>query len=51
MPPLVKRVFIEPDEGSYSSVFAIADEDVEKKNLWYVMDQVPSSARVTVFNY
>lgn len=34
VPGFVQKLFIEIDEGAYSSVYAIADEDVDKKNLW-----------------
>ncbi|GAA5906641.1 uncharacterized protein JCM6883_004540 [Sporobolomyces salmoneus] len=34
VPGFVTKLFIDIDEGAYSSVYAVADEDVEKKNLW-----------------
>jgi hypothetical protein len=34
VPGFVQKLFIEIDEGAYSSVYAVADEEVETKNLW-----------------
>ncbi|GAA5956127.1 hypothetical protein JCM3765_005460 [Sporobolomyces pararoseus] len=34
VPGFVQKLFIDIDEGAYSSVYAVADEEVEKKNLW-----------------
>lgn len=36
VPSFAQKVFIDPDEGAYSSVFAVADPDVDDKNLWCV---------------
>ncbi|GAA6015397.1 hypothetical protein JCM11491_000413 [Sporobolomyces phaffii] len=34
VPEFVKKIFIDIDEGAYSSIYAVADEDIETKNLW-----------------
>ncbi|GAA6061855.1 hypothetical protein JCM10212_001288 [Sporobolomyces blumeae] len=34
VPSFARKIFIEIDEGSYSSVYAVADADVEAKDLW-----------------
>ncbi|GAA5934265.1 uncharacterized protein JCM15063_004522 [Sporobolomyces koalae] len=34
VPDFVKKIFIDIDEGAYSSVYAVADSDIETKNLW-----------------